>query len=133
MKERLATLQAELEKYGKRREKYQELRERIDFLEEKATGSIRIILFFIWVIEWQQEYLLPKRVIAAKDVPDFFDWAVRQYDSLQERLNHHLTYSWFCLWLSVRYSLRSKRGGTSGGDLSPDTVLSYFKRARASG
>lgn len=133
MKERLATLQAELEKYRKRHAKCQELRERIDFLEEKAICSIRIILFLIRVIEWQQEHLLPKRVIAAKDVPDFFDWAVRQYDSLQERFNHHLTYSWFCIWLSVRYSLRSKRGGASGSELSLVTVLSYFKRARASG
>lgn len=72
-----------------------------------------------------------KRVIEAIDVRSFLHRASMLWENLQRRFHIHIKYTWFCQFICLRYSLKRQRGGIPGSDLSPTTVLSYFKRERA--
>ena len=72
-----------------------------------------------------------KKVIEALDVRPFLHRAAQFWDVLNRRFHIHIKYIWFCQFICLRYSLKRQRGGIPGSDLSPTTVLSYFKRERA--
>lgn len=72
-----------------------------------------------------------KRVIEALDVRSFLHRAAMFWEVLNRRFHIHIKYTWFCQFICLRYSLKRQRGGIPGSDLSPTTVLSYFKRERA--
>lgn len=72
-----------------------------------------------------------KKVIEALDVRPFLHQAAQFWNVLKRRFHIHIKYTWFCQFICLRYSLKRQRGGIPGSDLSPTTVLSYFKRERA--
>lgn len=72
-----------------------------------------------------------KKVIEAMDVRPFLHQAAQFWNVLKRRFHIHIKYTWFCQFICLRYSLKRQRGGIPGSDLSPTTVLSYFKRERA--
>lgn len=72
-----------------------------------------------------------KKVIEACEVRPFLHQAAQFWNVLKRRFNIHIKYTWFCQFICLRYSLKRQRGGIPGSDLSPTTVLSYFKKERA--
>lgn len=72
-----------------------------------------------------------RRVIEALDVHRFLHHASCFLDYLQSHFHIYIKYAWFCQFICLRYSLKRQRGGMPGSDLSPTTVLSYFKKERA--
>ena len=72
-----------------------------------------------------------RRVIEALDVHRFLHRASCFLDYLQSHFHIYIKYAWFCQFICLRYSLKRQRGGVPGSDLSPTTVLSYFKKERA--
>lgn len=72
-----------------------------------------------------------KKVIEAWDVRPFLHQAAQFWNVLKRRFHIHIKYTWFCQFICLRYSLKRQRGGIPGSDLSPTTVLSYFKKERA--
>ena len=72
-----------------------------------------------------------RRIIEAADVHDFLHRASLFLDNLQHHFHIYIKYAWFCQFICLRFSLRRQRGGIPGSDLSPTTILSYFKRERA--
>lgn len=138
MKKQKKHLNVELEKSYKRQEKCHEKQAELDIRERKIAEGIRILIYLILCTQEQEpeeeeqkeEQAKVKKVIQPQDVDQFFEQASLEYDAAQKGLSIPLKYSWFCIWLSTQYSIRRRRLGMTDSELSPQTVLSYFKRER---
>lgn len=69
--------------------------------------------------------------ISRQHVSTFFIRISRLYDYLQHRLHCSFNYTLFCLIVNSRYCFESRTQTVEHKQLSPATVLTYFKRERA--
>ena len=113
------------ESLRKKEEKQQRLHEQ----EETVKKDIRVLRYLIAKEEEAASPQAPrKRKIPQKQINDFFTRIALFYEDLQRRLNLRITYRCFCRWLCTRYEFESRYRDRH--NLSPCTVLGYFKRER---
>lgn len=119
---------------AKKKERYARQQTRMEDLKRSMNYNHNDIKQLEYTLQKLKQSRKKKRFrsfISRQHVSTFFIRISRLYDYLQHRLHCSFNYTLFCLIVNSRYCFESRTQTVGHKQLSPATVLTYFKRERA--